>query len=227
MTIENIEYRLASMGALETRLGEDQDGTFSGYANLHEVTDSYRTRFARGAWEAGGLEGRRALLFMHSPDNPVGTFVAREDERGLFIEGRYDDTDEGQRARRRALSGSASELSVGFIRKGVDPDDSNLITAAELREVSAITLGFASQPGAELTAVRKAAEIMQEMDEQAETVAPAEVKEIPVTETPEPEVTEEAAKELDKQIPEPVEVSNDDERARKQKALELKLKTVV
>jgi len=163
--IENMEYRHVSIGQLETRLADDEDGTFAGYANIHGILDSYGTRFAPGAWVSGGLEGRRVMLWMHSPDEPIGVFTAREDDHGLFIEGRYDDTVEGERARRRARSGSAPELSVGFLRRSVDAEDENLITAAELKEVSAITLGFASQPGAELTAVRTAARIMARMDE--------------------------------------------------------------
>ena len=169
-SIEQVEYRHVTLADLETRTQANEDGTFSGYANLHEVTDSYGTRFAKGSWNAGGLDTtKRVYLWMHSPDNPIGIFSAREDEKGLFIEGKWDDTDEGRRARTRAASGSAPQLSVGFINRGVDPDDPMRIVAAELREVSQITLGFAATPGAELATVRKAAELLAEVDEAAST----------------------------------------------------------
>jgi HK97 family phage prohead protease len=159
-----VEYRHVSLGALKTRLDGEGPGTFSGYANLHLVTDSFKTRFNPQAWTLGGGPTTRAYLWMHDPDEPVGVFTWREDEKGLWIEGTYDDTPEGQRARKRAASGSAPELSVGFIRRAVDKNDSSLITEAELVEVSQITLGMASQPGAELAAVRKAAEFMKRAD---------------------------------------------------------------
>lgn len=170
--MDEIEYRHVSIGQLETRLGDEEEGTFSGYANLHDIVDSYGTHFAAGAWNSGGLDGQRPYLWMHNPDEPVGVFTAREDERGLYIEGRYDDTVEGERARRRARSGSAPELSVGFIRRSVDAEDENRITSAELREVSQITLGFAAQPGAELIAARKVAEEMRKIEARQDVPPP-------------------------------------------------------
>jgi HK97 family phage prohead protease len=150
-----IEHRSA---AVEFRFGngEDLDGVFDGYANLWDVTDSYGTRFRPGAFRAGGLDERPfALLWMHNPNEVVGTFTASEDERGLRIQGRFAATSAGQDARTLAQMGAASELSVGFIRRGVQDDDETAITAAELVEVSLITARMASQPGAALVAVRK------------------------------------------------------------------------
>lgn len=157
-----MEFRRLAFDDLETRL--EDEGSFAGYACRWNTVDSYGTQFSEGSFVGSTRSQKLPLLFMHSPENPVGTFTWREDAEGLHIEGRFDKTDEGERARQRALSGSAPELSVGFIRRGVDPDDETRITAAELKEVSAITLGFASQRGAELVAVRKVAEEMQRMD---------------------------------------------------------------
>ncbi len=154
------EFLTVRFDALEQRSldGADVRGTFGGYANLHGVTDSHGTRFQSGAWISGtpDLDRPTALLWMHNPENPVGVFMAKEDERGLWIEGIFDQTDEGQRARSRAMSGSAPELSVGFSRLKNQDDDETTIIQARLVEVSLITARMASQPGAQLTSVRSA-----------------------------------------------------------------------
>ena len=96
----------------------DQGGRqrrLSGVANAVNVVDSYGTHFTPGAWTAGGLDDKPyAFLWMHDPYNPVGIFTASEDERGLVIDGVYDETDEGQR---RTVAGQAvSAGPVGGLR---------------------------------------------------------------------------------------------------------------
>lgn len=154
----DIEYRNVSIASFERRFldGDDVRGAFAGYANLHGVTDTYGTRFAPGAWVSGtpDLDQPTALLWMHDAASPVGVFTAKEDAKGLFIEGSFDQTDEGQRARGRAMSGSAPELSVGFVRLRNGVEDEDEIISARLVEVSLITARMASTPGAALTAVR-------------------------------------------------------------------------
>lgn len=133
------------------------DGTFEGYGCVFDVVDSYGTHFVRGCFETGGLDERLyALLWMHDPTLPGATFTAREDDHGLFIEGQFDDTQLGQDMRTRAKSGSAPELSVGFIWRDSDPDDESAITSARLVETSQITARMAAVPGAQLSAVRRA-----------------------------------------------------------------------
>jgi hypothetical protein len=56
----------------------------------------------------------------------------------------------------RAKSGSAPELSVGFVWLDSDADDENLITKARLVEGSQITARMASVPGSQISAVRAA-----------------------------------------------------------------------
>jgi HK97 family phage prohead protease len=133
-----------------------EDGSFEGLASAFNTEDSYGTEWQKGAWTAGGLRGDQtfAFLWMHDPYEPVGVFRAEEREDGLWIMGQYDETPAGQIARTRAQSGSAAELSVGFMVKATDPANANKFTETELVEVSQITRNFAAQPGAGLTAVR-------------------------------------------------------------------------
>lgn len=168
-----VEYRTVRL--VENRISED--GSFSGWANLTGVTDSYGTRFSADAWTAGGLDtGQYALLDMHDPNRRVGVFTASmrtadDGTSGLWIEGRFLDTVRGRDARTEAIAGAAPELSVGFIRLATDPADPSLITAALLKETSLVTVRFASQPGAELASVRTADPAVPVSREQAETEA--------------------------------------------------------
>lgn len=161
-----IEFR--SLDQIELRVGDGEDGTFEGLACRYGVVDSYGTTFHPKAFRKG-LRGSYAMLFMHSPYQPVGTFSAEERDDGLYISGRYDDTAAGRDARTMARSGSASELSVGFVRTDL-PDWSKLsemsdedradvlanIKGARLVEVSQITARMAAVPGSKLKTVRSA-----------------------------------------------------------------------
>jgi HK97 family phage prohead protease len=157
-----VRYHQAAFGRdLRFGNGPEVDGVFTGYGSIFGVTDSYGTRMMPGCWRAGGLDEQPyALLWMHNPDVVLGTFTAREDERGLWMEGRYDATDVGQRARAQAQSGSAPELSVGFVQLESLADDADAFTVCRLVEVSQITARMASTPGAALANVRAAADVL-------------------------------------------------------------------
>ena len=162
------ELEFRSLEEISWRVGDDGDGTFEGLACRYGVLDSYGTTFHPRSFRKG-LKGNYALLFMHSPYQPVGTFSAEERDDGLYISGRYDDTAAGRDARTMARSGSASELSVGFVRTDL-PDWEKLsqmsdedreatlanIKGARLVEVSQITARMAAVPGSKLKTVRSA-----------------------------------------------------------------------
>ncbi|WP_432184861.1 HK97 family phage prohead protease [Streptomyces tendae] len=162
-----IEFR--SLEDIEWRVEDGDDGTFAGYACRYGKKDSYGTTFHPGVFRKGLDKQDYALLFMHSPYSPVGTFRAEERADHLWIEGRYDDTAAGRDARVMARSGSARELSVGFVRTDL-PDWKKLyemeedkrkdalenIRSARLVEVSQITARMAAVPGSKLKTVRSA-----------------------------------------------------------------------
>lgn len=132
-------------------------GTFNGWAVKYGIRDAYGTTFSPGCFSQGteDLELRDfPYLWFHDPFTPIGTFRAVEKDDGLWIEGRWDDTGEGNSSRARAKSGSAPGLSVGFVPEGVAPDDESVFTSARLVETSQITLGFQAVPGAKLESVR-------------------------------------------------------------------------
>lgn len=156
----SFETRLATrpdQGGIDLRASAT-DGTFEGFLCRFNVVDSYGTRFVPGCFLEGGLDERLyALLWMHDPTMPGATFSATErGNEGLWIEGAYDDTTIGRDLRVRAKSGSAAELSNGFVWLGSSPDDDNAITSARLVEGSQITARMASVPGSQISAVRAA-----------------------------------------------------------------------
>ena len=162
-----IEFRVFETH--EFRVDEGQDGTFSGIACQYGKKDSYGTTFHPGVFRRGIDKGSYAYLWMHSPYTPIGTFRADEQSNLLHIDGRYDDTADGRDKRAMARSGSARELSVGFVRTDLpdwkklaemadeDRDDVlNNIRSARLVEVSQITARMAAVPGSKLKTVRSA-----------------------------------------------------------------------
>lgn len=151
------------------RVADNEDGTFDGVACAYGKKDSYGTTFHPGVFKRGIDKGDYAYLWMHSPYEPIGTFRADEQANLLHIAGAYDQTTEGQDARARARSGSARELSVGFVRTDLPPweklaamtdeERANVlenITSARLVEVSQITARMAAVPGSKLKTVRSA-----------------------------------------------------------------------
>ncbi|WP_330349267.1 HK97 family phage prohead protease [Streptomyces sp. NBC_00582] len=162
-----IEFRVFETH--EFRVDEGQDGTFDGVACQYGKKDSYGTTFHPGVFKRGIDKGAYAYLWMHSPYSPIGTFRADEQPTLLHIAGAYDDTQDGRDKRAMARSGSARELSVGFVRTDLpdwkklaemgDEDRADVlenIRSARLVEVSQITARMAAVPGSKLKTVRTA-----------------------------------------------------------------------
>lgn len=157
--VPGLETRQVDAQRLTIRAADDggERGTFEGIACPFDTEDSYGTMFAPGCFSRGdsNLEGDLyAYLWMHSPWDPVGTFRAEERADGLWISGEWDATPAGQEARGRALSGSAPELSVGFLAMTIDPDNQDRFMQVRLVEVSQVTRRYGAVPGAQLTEAR-------------------------------------------------------------------------
>lgn len=139
-------------------------GEFAGYGSVFGVIDSYRERVAPGAFKASLKEHREkdtmpAMLWQHAPSQPVGVFtVMREDDRGLYVEGKLAlDTQQGKEAHALLGMGAVRGLSIGFLPRKSEVDETAdppivTLTEVELWEVSIVT--FPANPDANVEAVR-------------------------------------------------------------------------
>jgi len=100
----------------------DEEGHFAGYASVYNVIDAYRERVAPGAFAATlrKWQSRGRLppaLWQHRSGEPVGPFtLMREDEKGLYTEGRLlvNDVQRAREAWALMKSKTVDGLSIGF-----------------------------------------------------------------------------------------------------------------
>lgn len=130
--------------ALETI---EMDGSFSGYASLFGEVDLGKDAIAPGAFRTSilkrGTSGVR-MLWQHDANEPIGVWTAiREDERGLYVEGRLA---KGVARAREVLdlmrNGALDGLSIGFrtVRARKDARTGvRHILEADLWEISVVT----------------------------------------------------------------------------------------
>jgi HK97 family phage prohead protease len=143
-----------------TLKGVGGDGTFSGYASLFGEVDLGRDAIERGAFAASidkrGAGGVR-MLFQHDPAEVIGRWtVLREDERGLYVEGKLS-TDVARAREVLALmkAGALDGLSIGFRAVKTRADRKagvRRILEADLWEISVVT--FPMLPTARVSNVK-------------------------------------------------------------------------
>lgn len=98
------------------------EGEFSGYASVFDVIDYYREVVARGAfltslakWAAD--DRLPPALWQHDSREPVGPFtLMREDQRGLYVEGKLlvKDVQRAREARALMAAKAIGGMSIGF-----------------------------------------------------------------------------------------------------------------
>lgn len=147
-------------------------GTFSGYGSVYGNVDSYQECMAGGcfkdsleAWSAKGA--MPAMLWQHRSGEPVGVYTAmREDDRGLYVEGRLAlKTQRGAEAYELLSMKAIGGLSIGFVSRDDSVDKATKIRTikkADLWEVSLVT--FPANDQARVDQV-KAVEDIQNMSD--------------------------------------------------------------
>ncbi|WP_163372867.1 HK97 family phage prohead protease [Endozoicomonas acroporae] len=143
------------------------DGTFSGYASVFDVVDSYGDVVKKGAfleslgeWSSKGK--LPPILWQHDPDQPIGPYTMMvEDEKGLYVEGKLliDDDPLAKRAYAHLKAGTISGLSIGYtIPSGGGHWDEKAgvyrLEKLKLYEVSLVT--FPANESAEVESVKSA-----------------------------------------------------------------------
>lgn len=101
---------------------DGERGTFAGYASVFGGVDSYGDTIVRGAF-ASSLKrnGKPKMFYNHDWHMPIGKYVvAKEDEKGLWVEGEFTpDLTLSSEVRAAMKHGTVDGLSIGgFIKKG-------------------------------------------------------------------------------------------------------------
>lgn len=101
---------------------DGEAGRFSGYASAFGGTDAYGDTIVRGAFESTlRNHGKPKMFYNHDWSMPIGKYVvAKEDERGLFVEGEFTPGMSLSTEVRAAMKhGTIDGLSIGgYIKKG-------------------------------------------------------------------------------------------------------------
>lgn len=141
-----------------------EDGTFTGYASVYDVIDSYKEIVARGAFKRtlGIWDSRGKLppvLWQHRAGEPLGPYLEmREDNHGLFVKGQLlvDDIARAREARALMKAKAIGGLSIGFSVMVDSFDKSTGITTLQdidLWEVSVVT--FPANEKAQVESVKQ------------------------------------------------------------------------
>ena len=141
------------------------EGVVEGYGSVFDVVDSYADVVEKGAFARTLKEGRApAMLWQHDTAEPIGVWESlREDDTGLFVKGRFANTQRGQEAYELVKIGALSGLSIGYsVRDArLEKNGIRVLTDIDLWEVSPVT--FPANDAARITRV-KAGEIQNRTD---------------------------------------------------------------
>lgn len=101
---------------------DGEAGRFAGYASVFGGVDAYGDTIVRGAFESTlRKNGKPKMFYNHDWHMPIGKYpVAKEDDKGLFVEGEFTPgmTLSGE-VRAAMKHGTIDGLSIGgFIKKG-------------------------------------------------------------------------------------------------------------
>ena len=141
------------------------EGTFEGYASVFGNVDLGGDIVVKGAFKASLSAARKAkrmpkFLLHHDTRNVVGVFEQmNEDDRGLFVKGRFNlEKQLGREALSDVKMGALDGLSIGYVARKVVRDDKTgirTIKEADILEASLVT--FPMNEDARVSAVKSIA----------------------------------------------------------------------
>ncbi len=151
----------------EIKAEDDGDMTVSGYASIFGNRDRVGDVVVAGAFTKSLASGRKVkMLWQHDSSQVIGVWDEMiEDDKGLFIQGRFANTEKGKEIRELAMMGAIDSFSIGY--RTLDYEYSNsgdrLLKEVDLFEVSLVT--FPANELATITAVKT------EFDEERELLS--------------------------------------------------------
>ena len=153
--------------ALEVKQIEDT-GTFEGYAAAFGNVDAWNDIIEPGAFKATikkyKKQGKKVpMLWQHDGGKPIGSFSSmKEDDHGLFVQGRLLKDSVAQAAEAYALlkEGVISGMSIGFYARDYSMDEKTWIrTLKEIDLVETSLVTFPANDKAQVTDVKTASRI--------------------------------------------------------------------
>jgi uncharacterized protein len=147
----------------ESEIKVDADaGVFAGYASVFGGVDSYGDTIVRGAYDYTlRNHGKPKMFFNHNQNQiPIGKFsVAKEDDRGLYVEGELTRGNSLAEDVRAALKhGTVDGLSIGYYLKKGDYDETDkgrvIRRVHRLAEVSVVTFPADDAARVDLSSVK-------------------------------------------------------------------------
>lgn len=157
--------------------GDEEPGTFTGYASIWDMVDSYGDVTKRGAFKKTLKEQKEfPMLWSHNVDTPIGVIGGVEDERGLFVTGRLNlDVARAREIRSLMAQGSVKGLSIGYnvVKELIDKETG----VRELREINLWEISpcvFQACPEAEIDEVKAARQKDADKDKDSTPNEPGE-----------------------------------------------------
>jgi HK97 family phage prohead protease len=143
---------------LETK-GLGESGEFSGYAAVFGNVDQGGDILERGAFKEimTTKDNQVRILYQHDMRQPIGKAMVKEDQKGLYFEGKLVlDNANARSAYALMKQGILDGMSIGYdtitSRKG--ENDTRILEAVKLYEISTVTFGM--NPLARIDSVKAA-----------------------------------------------------------------------
>ena len=136
---------------------DEELGTFTGYASIWDIVDSYGDAVAKGAFRKTLKDNDSfPMLWSHNTDTPIGIITGKEDKLGLAVEGKLNlDVQRAVEIRSLMKQKAIKGLSIGYQTMKEDADreaGTRILKELKLWEISPCV--FQACPGAEVDGVK-------------------------------------------------------------------------
>ena len=137
---------------------DEERGTFTGFASVFDVVDSYNEVVLKGSFRKTLREndGKFPLTWMHDIREPLGVIYPKEKNLGLHVKGHLNlDVQSAREKRSLVQQGAISGMSIGF-RTMQDEWDNDIrrLKECKLHEIALITRNFQACPGADVDSMK-------------------------------------------------------------------------
>ncbi len=149
---------------------EKNEMTFSGYASVFGNVDHTNDIVLKGAFTKSISERMPKLCYQHSTYDVVGVIsYAKEDDYGLYVEGKFCQTQLGKDVYTLIKDGAIDQMSIGYVTKECDYENNiRLLKEVMLYEVSFVT--FPANERAKITAVKSAPETIRDFEQKLKQI---------------------------------------------------------